>query len=715
MTGILYFLAFQLLGMLIGFCLLKRENICFSLLIGSVIGSVSLQWFPVLPSFFMGFCKNSHIVALILMAAVSAAVYMMTRNAETASRQRFSFQPKKVICENPVLLLLVPIMVYVVYVLHTHTLFMKDGAMHTGQCTYGDMNMHLGFITSIANQKTFPPEYSILPGTKLSYPFLSDSISSSLYVFGTSLKLSYLVPMYVALLQVFFGMYTLSKMLLKKKGKAFLAFILFFLNGGFGFYYFITEGLGSENFTRIFTAFYETPTNLIGENIRFTNIIVDMLIPQRATLFGFAVLFPLLCLITKAKNGKENKHYFILAGLIAGLLPMIHTHSFMALGILCFGWLLLELLEWRRPDNGNGKSEKTVEKKPNYFLRIIIVGGVLFLLTALSIIQQSKFYTMDSSVIFAFGIIFIAALFGCFVFLLIKRMSAGFVSELLGRWGIFLLIVLVLALPQLLFWTFGQASGEGFIRGGFNWCNEADNYFWFYFKNLGITFILLIAGLIFAKREKICMVLPAFMIWGVAEFIIFQPNPYDNNKLLLVAFLFICIFTADFAVDMLARLKKPAVKYIGMGLVIFLGTISALLTMGREAVSDYELYSADYLAAAEWVEQNTQAVNTTILTANNHNNAIAALTGRNIVCGSGSFLYYHGLNYGEAESDVAVMYQDSGRRDELLEKYDVKYIVLGPNEIGNYAIGDMSSFETAYKKVFSSGQVSIYKTGVPER
>lgn len=697
MVGILYFFAFQLLGIFLGLCLLKRENICFSILMGSVIGSVSLQWLPIVFAFFLDFTKAAHICALILMAGICAGVFFATRKNPAAPGHHFSFQPKKVLFEHPVLFLLIPLFGYFVYVLHTHTLPVVDGAMHTGQCTYGDMNMHLGFITSIANQGTFPPEYSILPGTKLAYPFLSDSISSSLYIWGTSLRISYMLPMYVAFLQVMFGMYTLARQILKKKGKAILAFTLFFLNGGFGFYYFITDGLNSENFTRIFTAFYETPTNLIGENIRFTNIIVDMLIPQRATLFGFAVLFPLLCLLVKAKSDEDNKKYYILAGVIAGCLPMIHTHSFMALGILCFGWLILELTE---------QGKKVKEKKPNYLLRVIIVGGVLFSLSALSKIQQSKFYMLDNSVIFGMGITFVAILFIYLIFLFVKLQKK---DRLLDRWGVFLFVVLILALPQLLFWTFGQASGEGFIRGGFNWCNEIDNYVSFYFKNLGITFVLLIAGLIMAKREKIQMVLPAFIIWGIAEFIIFQPNSYDNNKLLLVAFMFICIFVADFSVDMIAKLKNPAGKCICMSFLIFLGTVSALLTMGREAVSDYELYSQDYLAAAEYIEENTKPTDT-ILTATNHNNAIASLTGRNIVCGTGSFLYYHGLNYSEAERDVATMYQDSDRRDELLKKYKVKYIVIGPNEMGSYGANDISSFEAAYEKAFSFGQVMIYKT-----
>ena len=74
---------------------------------------------------------------------------------------------------------------YFAYCLMTHTIPAADnGSFHTGQSTYGDMNMHLGFITSIANQKRFPPEYSIYPGVRLAYPFLCDSISSSLYIWG---------------------------------------------------------------------------------------------------------------------------------------------------------------------------------------------------------------------------------------------------------------------------------------------------------------------------------------------------------------------------------------------------------------------------------------------------------------------------------------------------------------------------------------------------
>ena len=696
MIGILYLLAYQILGMLIAMMLLKRERICFTILLGSVIGSVSLQWLPIICSFFLNFTKASHIAALVIMLIVAALVAWFTKGTPIINKNKFRFQPKQLLIDHPVLFLLVPLYIYVIYVLQTHTLPLVDGAMHTGQCTYGDMNMHLGFITSIANQGTFPPEYSILPGTQLAYPFLSDSISSSVYVWGTSLTTSYLLPMYVALLQVFFGMYTLATEILEKKGKAFLAFTLFFLNGGFGFYYFITDGLNSPNFTRIFTEFYQTPTNLVDKNIRFTNIIVDMLIPQRATLFGFAVLFPLLALLWKAKSDLTNRKYFILAGIIAGALPMIHTHSFMALGLLCVGWLLLEVMERAR--------KKPMSDKPNYVLRIVITTAILCFMSVLTSFQHSEFNKFDDKTIFAIGICGIILLLAALLYFLVK----GWNKDLLHTWGIFLVFVLVLALPQLFYWTFRQASGDGFIRGGLGWSNEYNSYMMFYLKNLGITFILLLVGVIVAPWKKLKIVLPAFIIWLLAEFILFQPNPYDNNKLLLVGFLLICIFTADVAMELIGKCKQPATRVVLLAGVIFFGTFAGILTMGREAVSDYELYSKDYVDAAAYVEEHTEPTDT-FLTATNHNNAIASLTGRNIVCGSGSFLYYHGLDYGQAESAVSAMYQDSSMRDALLKQYNVKYILIGPSEIGTYQINDTSAFDSSYEKVYEQGMVKIYK------
>ena len=119
------------------------------------------------------------------------------------------------------------------------TILPKDDGLHVGQCTYGDLQMHLGIITSIANQQTFPPYYSISPWDKLCYPFLCDSISSSIYLFGASLRYAYMLPMYFAFFQVITGFYAIADVLFHDRAKSLAAWVLFFYNGGLGFVYFI--------------------------------------------------------------------------------------------------------------------------------------------------------------------------------------------------------------------------------------------------------------------------------------------------------------------------------------------------------------------------------------------------------------------------------------------------------------------------------------------
>ena len=62
--------------------------------------------------------------------------------------------------------------------------------------------MHLSFITSLARQGDFPPDYSLLPGHPLCYPFLGDSVSASLLLCGAPLTFSYALPMWFAMGQV---------------------------------------------------------------------------------------------------------------------------------------------------------------------------------------------------------------------------------------------------------------------------------------------------------------------------------------------------------------------------------------------------------------------------------------------------------------------------------------------------------------------------------
>lgn len=686
-----YFLCFQLAGILLISLIFKREQPLTRLLLGSVTGSLLLTWLPVLFAFLFDFTLLSHMLALlctlpVFLLAVRRRKYL----AGSFRRLPASFKEHKLF-----FVILFLFMLLWGYLLHTHIILpAADGGIYTGQCTYGDMNMHLGFITSIAVQGTFPPDYSIMPGVRLSYPFLSDSISSSLYVFCCSLRLAYILPMLFAMAQIFCCVYLFAHSLFGSAKKSMLTLLFFFCNGGLGFAFFLNWSRErSYTLADIFTGFYLTPTNLVDENIRWVNVIADMFLPQRATLFGYAVLFPALWLLYQAAF-RERREYFPLAGLFAASLPMIHTHSFLSAGIVSAVWLLLWLLHRVKPEN---------RKKQNR-------GGIL--LSAFAIIMcltqgltQGGRISANGLMLMGLSIFIAAVIYGFFLLTCYLRKTG--LKELLYTWGLYLLIILVLAVPQLLYWTFGQVSEGGFVRGHFNWGNQGDFYLWFYLKNMGLPLLLIAGGICACSRRKAPLFLPALFLWWLGELIVFTPNTYDNNKLLYAAYMLLCLGAADYGVELYEKLKD--VRGIKMLSAVFLlfTALSGVLTLGREWVSRYQLYAADQTALAEYVMENTPA-DAVFLTHNHHNNAIASLTGRNIVCGSDSFLYYHGLDTSERRSDLRLMFEAPAQHLDLYQKYNVSYVVISSFERESYGISEFV-FEELFTEVYSENGVTLYR------
>lgn len=692
--GCLYFLAFQGAGMLLVRFFFQKKEPVFYLLTGSVLGSVLLQWLPALFAFPLRFSVNAHLAALLSVVCLLVGLHLSKRPFE-AYKLPSSSELLRTLRKNRGFLLLAALtFLFFCYLLHTHTLNLKPDGFHTGQCTYGDSNMHFGFITSLATQQTFPPNYSISPSDKLCYPFLCDSISASLYLFGASLRFSYMLPMYFAFLQVITGFYCIAKTWLGSANKTLLAWILFFFNGGLGFVYFLDGSAeGSYRFRDIFTGFYTTPTNLIDKNIRWVNIIVDMLLPQRATLFGYAVLFTCIWLLLRGILHRETNP-FPFAALLAGALPMIHTHSFLAIIILSACWMLMSLLP-------AGQS-KAAGSRNGLFVLLLFFGSMLlleFCTKKLAVPQDALLYLGIAAAV-ALVLFGIAALAG--------YLHQNGWKRFLRTWGCFFLITVLLALPQLIEWTFGQTGNTGFLRGHFNWGNQWDSYLLFYIKNWGVILLLFLPAVIFCGRKNLRLLSGAFLIWFVAEIISFTPNTYDNNKLLYVTYIFICCISADFGVTLLSRLSSRMVKALCAACFLFLSTVSALLSMGREAVSDYQQFSDAQIAVSAFIEQNTP-VDAVFLTNDRHVNETAALTGRNIVNGAPSFLWPHGIYRAENAADFQLIYEAPASASDLLDRYHIDYILISSWERRDYRI-DEDAFRQLFTCVYDRDSVQLYRT-----
>ena len=198
----------------------------------------------------------------------------------------------------------------------------------------------------------------------------------------------------------------------------------------------------------------------------------------------------------------------------------------------------------------------------------------------------------------------------------------------------------------------------------------------------------------------------ALCIYVTAEMIQFQPNEYDNNKLFYVAFIAMLPMAGRYLTKLWDALKGVRGRALLAAAFMVVCLLSGTLSLARETISDYQLFSADQAAAAEYVEKNTPE-KAMILTGTQHNNPIAALTGRYIVCGTGSYLHFHGVDYAQNQLDAAQMLERPAESAELFEKYGVEYVYLSSHERNSYAV-DEAWFRENGTAVYEGFEVTVY-------
>jgi hypothetical protein len=616
-----------LFGQALAWHLLPEQRAAIKCWLGLVFGSVALMWLPCLPAFFLGFTRVSEYIALgaALAGTVALAIKPVRR-----------FKPETISHSDWVGLLLAAIAtVFCAYLLYTHVIYpAADGSLWVGQSTYGDLAMHLGFVESLYQQGTFPPEYSIYPGQQLDYPFLVDAASASLRFFGLSLRWAVILPSIVMLFAVFWGFWLLADHIIKRLAPTVMAWLLFVCNGGFGFCYFF----GKYSFSTIFTGYYYTPTNLTadGENVRWVNVICDMLIPQRTTMAGWCVvigaIFLLVVALKKTLEGQGARREFAILAVVAGAMPMIHTHSFLALGILSAAWFFCAL-------------------------------------------PQAK--------------------------------KSGTIRPLIENYVLYGAICLALAAPQFFKWTMDSVSGGRMLQWNLGWIADDQNWLWFYIVNCGVVFIAMWPMMFALKGEKRGLFIGAAAIFVLANVIAFQPNLYDNNKLLYIWFMITDILVCDWLWSIIETAPHRALRSTLAAVIVFLGTFSGILSMIREAVSEYQLLSASQVAAAEFIVENTEP-DSLFLTSTTHTNPVSVLSGRNIVCGSYLYLYFHGVDYTGREAEVALMYQGGDLFEQYAQELGVDYVYISSSEYDKYAV-NYDYFAENYPLIYDMDGISIFQ------
>ena len=241
---------------------------------------------------------------------------------------------------------------------HTHMLQRgADGGLYSGgSSALYDLGFHTAVTTSFLYGRNFPPVYTAMPPAPLLYPFLPDFQTAILVSLGLSLQTALVwtgVLLALALTGIFY-FFALSLLRLspvngdcsvvhaRVRWTAVLASILFVLNGGLGFVYFLRDWWASRKGPAGFWSPLQINyANMADQGIVWTNLITETLLAQRTSLFGLSlalIIFTLFALAWRELEGSESKWFgwrlLLVAGLIAGLLPGFHPHSLAAVGIV---------------------------------------------------------------------------------------------------------------------------------------------------------------------------------------------------------------------------------------------------------------------------------------------------------------------------------------------------------------------------------------------
>ena len=238
---------------------------------------------------------------------------------------------------------------------------------------FGDLPFHISVITSFAYGDNFPPQDPTYAGVRFTYPFISDFVSAVFVRCGADLRQSMLIGNFLFAVSFVGLVHRWSLEMLRDRLAAVITPLIVILSGGLGWVLLFEHAGANEG--GLWGVLMNLPPSftVIPESTwRWGNAVSALLVPQRGFLMGLplAVLaFTQWWLATETETPKpertKNKRNvakepeppsrfplsqrrMIAAGVAAGLLPLVHAHSFivvMGMGA-CLALLFVRWREW---------------------------------------------------------------------------------------------------------------------------------------------------------------------------------------------------------------------------------------------------------------------------------------------------------------------------------------------------------------------------------
>ncbi len=621
-----------LLGLSISFLLSYKFHCIERVLFSFVVGNAITIW----ATFLLACLKGSLSIDIILISItiyIFLSVILFRVSKESVKAAFTDLKNKAVIIWHEDKLTISFFMLILLYLtfMNVYGVFRIDevGNLYAFHTVWADYPFHTSVITAFVYRAdlSFPLNYPQFLHMEMHYPFLMDFYSAVLMKGGLDLRCSLIIPNILFQLS-FFGLFF------------FLAYRLTGLKkvGLLATFIFIFAGL---------------PAGLQSVNIHFLNPMYAVLMPQRTAMIGMGISFAVYILLLHALFTDEQdtqRHAYrelILAGVLIGLLPYIHAHSFM---VTAFVALFL--------------SAVVCIKKRNLWVLI----SLLVPLILLSLPQIMSIRTGISADFFVFPF-------------------PGWTEE-----------------NRNMIMGFDWSS---IVTAAFSIAKTITVLQMFWALNAGGLIILLALGFLKADKKARLFYLPFLLLFVIANFVKFQPWYFDNYKI-FIYWLALSAVMASLATLWVTDFNKRFFKTLAtvlLAILILASTSFGLVTHVAMVEDSYVIWTQEETEIADWVRANTPP-DSVFLTGSAHNHPIPSLSGRPRVMGYEGWLWSHGINWtmiNARKRDEMAMFRGNYA---LVKDYGVDYVCIGPYErafardnkfeINYSAFDDETRYDLAY-------------------
>ncbi|MFL5680705.1 MAG: hypothetical protein ACJ77B_08895 [Chloroflexota bacterium] len=535
-------------------------------------------------------------------------------------------------------------------VVFDRAMFTRDGSIYTGYVNnLGDLPFHLQVTASFALGHNVSAEDPMYAGTGFTYPYSSDFVAAMLVGLGASFRDALLAQNMALGLALVALLHRFTSVVTRDRLAAYLAPIIVLFSGGLGWIVFLADAQRSEHgiigtlgsLTRDYTITGDGP-------YRWGNAIATLLVTQRSLLAGvplalvvFVLLWKLVhrdapgAIVTPRRPGDvaslaRDNRLAVAAGVLTGLLPLVHAHTF------------------------------------------IVVMGTAFLL----------------------GLLFRQSRDGRWV-----------------GWAIFVVVSLLLAVPQLWWTTHASIANAGSFFGiELGWDHGTTNIAWFWLLNTGLFIPLAALGSYLAwtstpAQRSLVLLTIAFGAWFVIPNVVkLAPWVWDNIKVL---FLWFVGWTPVVALAVSRLFRRGSLPRAAGAVALAILVLAGGLDMWRvvSGQTEYREFDPDGVAIAGAITSDVPA-RALVLHAPTYNVPVY-LTGRRSLLGYTGQVWSRGLDYVGREDDIKKIYDGAPDAAALLAQYAVDYVLVSPLERAYMPVND--KFFATFREVAAVGPYALYE------